>query len=280
MNPIIRRPVKGDTWVIDVDGVLWLAGEAIPGSAAAVSILREFGVRTVFATNNSVLTVDELRERLFRIGVECPREDVVTSAQAAANLVGVGATALVVAGAGVVEALEARSVRVLRVPQLSGRGERLEPGSREHVDVVVVGWSREFDYEALRTAVGALRAGAKLIATNDDPTYPTPGGLIPGAGSILAAVTTASGAVAEIAGKPHSPIARLIEDRYSGIKVVVGDRASTDGELARRLGVPFALVLSGVTSEAGAREGTLEGTMDVSVTAADLYSLVETFRSS
>jgi ribonucleotide monophosphatase NagD (HAD superfamily) len=89
-----------------------------------------------------------------------------------------------------------------------------------------------------------------LIATNADATYPTPEGLLPGAGSILASVETATGVRAQVAGKPQQPIVDLLRTRAGHIDLVVGDRLDTDGLLARRLGVDFGLVLTGVTKQA------------------------------
>jgi ribonucleotide monophosphatase NagD (HAD superfamily) len=86
------------------------------------------------------------------------------------------------------------------------------------------------------------------VATNLDATYPVPGGLIPGAGSLVAAVATAAGATPEVAGKPEAATVGLIQARFGSTGVVVGDRPSTDGALATALEWPFALVLSGVTA--------------------------------
>ena len=108
---------------------------------------------------------------------------------------------------------------------------------------MIVGFHRDFDYERLRIASGAVRDGARLLATNDDATYPTPEGLIPGGGAILAAVATASAAAPTIAGKPYAPMAALVRDRCgpefnSETAVMVGDRWSTDGLFAEALGLP------------------------------------------
>jgi 4-nitrophenyl phosphatase len=93
-----------------------------------------------------------------------------------------------------------------------------------------------------------VRDGARLLATNDDATYPTPDGLIPGGGAILAGVSTAAGVAPEVAGKPHRPMAALVRDRVGDEGVMVGDRPDTDGRFAVALGYRFALVLSGVTT--------------------------------
>jgi ribonucleotide monophosphatase NagD (HAD superfamily) len=113
---------------------------------------------------------------------------------------------------------------------------------------VVVGFHRNFDFDGLQRAADAVRAGARFVATNLDATYPIPGGLLPGAGSIVAAVATASGRTPEVAGKPAPAAAAMVRHRLGDRGVMVGDRPTTDGALADQLGWPFALVLSGVAS--------------------------------
>ncbi len=222
------------TWALDLDGVMWRGKSKIPGSAEAVAALREHGHRVVFLTNNSHERVDAYVAKLEAMGVAVEADEVVTSGQAAASLLEPGTTALVCAGPGVDEALVARGVRVVE---------------GDSADAVVVGWRPDFDYELLTAAATAVMGGARLIGTNDDATYPTDEGLIPGGGSLLAAVAYASGATAEVAGKPHEPTVALVEKRVGPVEVMVGDRPSTDGVLARSLGARFALVLSGVTTE-------------------------------
>lgn len=221
------------TWALDLDGVVWLADQPIPGAPEAVARLRARGERVVFLTNNSGPTVADYAAKLAGMGMPTAPDDVLTSAQAAARLLDPGATALVCAGPGVVEALEARGVRVVR------EGD---------ADAVVVGWHRDFDFDRLAAASRAVRNGARLVGTNDDATYPTPEGLLPGGGALLAAVATASGATPTVAGKPHDAMAALVAERVGRVDVMVGDRPLTDGLFARRVGARFALVLSGVTS--------------------------------
>jgi glycerol-1-phosphatase len=241
--------------VVDLDGVVWLTDQPVPGSAEAVASLRRAQVRVLFVTNNSQPTLAELVGRLERVGIEASAEDLVTSGQAAATLLAPGARALVLGGGGVVESLTARGVEVVEASP---------------VDAVVVGWTRRFDFDRLAAAATAVRAGATLVGTNDDPTFPTPGRLLPGAGALLAAVATASGVVPEIAGKPHRAVADLIARRSADVRATVGDRPSTDGALARRLNVPYALVLSGVTGES--QVPSLDPPADA--VAPDLGSLV------
>ena len=219
-------------WLLDLDGVVWLAGEAIGGSPQAVAALRAAGERVLFVTNNSSSTVADQEARLAGIGI--PAEgDVVTSAMAAARLLAPGSTALVCGGPGITEAVEAAGCTAVR------EGD---------ADAVLVGFHRDFDYERLRIAATAVRRGAQLIGTNDDATYPTPTGEIPGGGAILAAVVTASQTEPVVAGKPFEPMAdAVLALAGPGPHVMVGDRPSTDGAFARRLGATFVLVLSGVT---------------------------------
>ena len=228
-----NRVELAGTWIIDLDGVVWLAGQAIEGVASAVRTLRERGVRVVFATNNSAPTTQELLARLRRIDVDARPEDLITSAQAAAALVHEGDRVLALADGGAQEALLARGVQLV------------DEGPAE---AVVVGWTHDFTFERLAVAATAVRRGARLIGTNEDPTHPTPEGLLPGAGALLAAVVTAAEHPAEVAGKPHRPMIELIRSHHPDTRLVVGDRPATDGLLARALGAPFALVLSGVTA--------------------------------
>lgn len=208
----------------------------------------------VFVTNNSSREVDDYRDQLARMGIPTRRDELVTSAQAAASMLEPGSSALVCAGPGVDEALAERGVKAL---------------TEGSADAVVVGWHRNFDYSRLTAATSCVLGGARLVGTNDDATYPTADGPIPGAGSILAAVAYASGVTPVIAGKPHEPVVKLIAEVVGEVEMLVGDRPSTDGLLARRLGVPFGLVLSGIT-----RPGHGEVDPAPAMEAADLGALV------
>jgi glycerol-1-phosphatase len=128
------------------------------------------------------------------------------------------------------------------------------------VSAAVVGWNRTFDFDSLSATATAAREAGRLIGTNEDPTHPTPAGLVAGSGALLAAVATASGVAPEVAGKPHEPMAALMRRRFafeSGdpAVVVVGDQAGTDGRLAERLALAFGLVDSGVTRPGSAVDG-------------------------
>ena len=173
-----------DIVLCDLDGVVWLGGVPIPGSVAAIGRLRQAGFRVVFVTNSSSPTIAEHTAALAAIGV--PAEgDVISSATAAAALVRPGERVLVAGGPGVVEAVAAAGATAIAGDDAAA----VEAG----VDAVVAGLHRTFDYERLRLATRAIRAGARFVATNRDPLFPTNEGPIPGGGSIVAAIATASG---------------------------------------------------------------------------------------
>jgi HAD superfamily hydrolase (TIGR01450 family) len=227
----------------DIDGVVWLARQELPRASEAVALLRSEGYRVVFVTNNSFATREEQESHLDLIGIPAAG-DVVTSAMAAASLVEPESRVLVCGGPGLLEAIREREAHPVSMVEYDE--------NREGIDAVVVGFHRTFDYEGLRRAHEAIRHGARFIASNTDSTYPTPDGPIPGGGSIVAAVTTASGVTPQVAGKPHRTMATLVRSTVTGVDsstVMIGDRLSTDGRFARELGCRFGLVRSEVSAD-------------------------------
>jgi 4-nitrophenyl phosphatase len=220
-------------WVLDLDGVVWLAGRPIPGSAEAIARLRGAGEQVAFVTNNSGPTIADYVKRLDDAGITAHPDEIVTSSQAAASTLAPGSRVAFVGGDGVREALEARPVEI--VPAESGP------------EAVVVGRSLTLDFRVLAHAASAIRAGARFVATNTDATFPTPDGLEPGAGALVAYLEVGSGMKAHVTGKPDQPMADLVRARHGRAGVVVGDRPDTDGLFAARLEADFALVLTGVT---------------------------------
>ncbi len=253
-------PDRIDTVLCDLDGVIWLAHEPIAGSADAVARLRAGGRRVLFVTNNSADTEADQVAALANVGIGASG-DVVTSAMAAAALVDPREQVLVVGGPGIAEAVAGVGAVALR------------PGDVDEattLDVVIVGLDRGFDFERLRTASGAVRRGARLVATNSDATFPTPHGPEPGGGAIVAAVATAAGATPVVAGKPHGPMADLIGELLGGpasfdpsTVLMVGDRPETDGRFAAALGCPYALVRSGVMAPGAPVGDEVEVAIDV-----------------
>jgi len=248
----------------DLDGVVWLAHHPINGSVAAIASLRAAGHRVLFVTNNSADTIETQEDALASIGIPAVG-DVLTAAIAAARLVEPGERVLVCGGDGIRQAVRARGAIVVDEDGTS------DAPADDLADVVMVGFHRSFDFAGLTRAARAVWRGARLIGTNDDATYPTPQGPLPGGGSILAAVQAAAGVRAIVAGKPHQPMVELVRAevglRAAGAAVMVGDRPSTDGLFARALGCAYAHVESGVTA-AGAN---IDPTPDL--VAADLATV-------
>ncbi|MEM8747569.1 MAG: HAD-IIA family hydrolase [Actinomycetota bacterium] len=251
----------------DLDGVVWLAHEPIPGSVDAIARIRRSGRRVVFVTNNSATRLADQEAALEVVGVPAAG-DVVTSAMAGASLVEAGERVLVAGGPGVVEAVERR-----------GADAVINDGSlHDHIDAVIVGLHRNIDYDRLRSAARAVMAGARLIGTNGDTTFPTPSGLDPGGGALVQAVATVADVAPTIAGKPEAPMADLVLDLLSAHGaidaasiVMVGDRPGTDGLFASRLGAPFALVRTGVT----VTDETSMPDLDVTIDAHDLAAVAD-----
>lgn len=228
--------------VCDMDGVVYRGHEPVPGVAEAVARWRDRGKRIVFCTNNSHYTVDEYVAKLERVGIPAEPPDVVTSAIVLEEVLrergAEGKKAMAVGAQGLRSALDAAGVTIDDGDSVTG------------IDYVVVGWDDAFDYRTMRRACLAVRAGAQLLATNSDATFPAPEGLWPGAGAILASIEVSGGRRAEVLGKPHPPMMDAVARRLQGCTRVgmVGDRPDTDlaGGIAR--GWTTILVTSGVTA--------------------------------
>lgn len=223
--------------LFDLDGVLYRGDEAVPAAAATMAELRARGARSVFLTNNSSRTPEQVAAKLRSVGIEADPSEIVTSALATAELLASrgGGSAFVIGGDGVYRALLDAGLQVL-------------DGEPWEADLVVVGFDDGLTYAKLRRACVLVRRGAHLIATNPDLTFPAGDGeLWPGAGSLLAAVVASTGAQAEVVGKPFAPLFETALRRGGGGRpLVIGDRPDTDIEGARRLGWDSLLVLSGV----------------------------------
>lgn len=231
-----------DGFLVDLDGVVWVGREMVPGSVEALQALIEADNEVVFVTNNSVKQPAAYAARLREAGVDVADDRVVTAGAATARLaaeqVGSTGTVFVIGAPGFKETVDATGLTLLD-------GE-----AAQSADAVVVSGHREFDYAELLTATFALRAGASLFATSRDPTLPMPGGAWPGTGATLAAVETASGKTAEIGGKPERHLfdqARALLGDAERV-AMVGDRISSDVEGGRRAGLATILVLSGASS--------------------------------
>jgi 4-nitrophenyl phosphatase len=226
--------------ICDLDGVVYRGSRAISGAAEALRDLQSSGFNLLFCTNNSSRTTSEVAKVIESVtGFGASPGQVLGSAMAAATMLAAEQPlTYVMGGNGILTALAEIGI------------ETTAAGSE--AQAVVVGIDLELSYDRLREASQAAANGARLIATNDDPTYPAEDGFWPGAGSILAAVETASGKRAEVAGKPHRPMRDLIRSYLvPGPIWVVGDRPDTDLALAEaEAGWRSILVLTGVVDRA------------------------------
>jgi HAD superfamily hydrolase (TIGR01457 family) len=231
-----------DALFLDLDGVVYRGDQVLPGVADVLGHVRADGTPVLFLTNNSSKTPEQVADKLRSMGVPSSPGEVLTSGVATAAMLqregAAGSTAFVIGERGVREALE-------------GIGVKLVDGEPERVDFVVVGWDRAADYGKLRTAGLLVQRGARLIATNADASYPAPDGLWPGAGALLAAVTTTTGAVPTVVGKPARPLFEA-GATMTGVSnpLVVGDRLDTDISGAAGMGWDSLLVLTGATRPA------------------------------
>jgi HAD superfamily hydrolase (TIGR01450 family) len=269
-SAISPRTLHFDGLVVDLDGVVWLGHEAVPGSISTLGELQARGVQLVFVTNDPVGSRGEYAVRLTEFGLDTSERQVVTSGSAVAELVreqeGAGKAAFVIGS-----------------PALKGEAERagLEVRSGKAalaVDAVLVGGHPRFDYEELRLAAQAIRRGARLYAAGRDPTFPMPDGPWPATGAILAAVETAAGTRATIAGKPEPymfDVARSLLRSCSRI-AVVGDDLEADIGGGKRAGLATVLVLTGTTSRDDVRTAELEPDLALD----DLPALLELYAAT
>jgi glycerol 3-phosphatase-2 len=231
-----------DAALVDLDGVVYVGSQPVPGAAAALDAARAAGLRVVFVTNNAFRTPQDVAAKLVGVGVAAGPEDVVTSAQAVGRMLAerfpVGSPVLVVGGNG------------LRSEVLAaGMTPAGQAGDGRTPVAVVQGFAPDVDWRLLAEASVAVRAGAAWIASNMDITLPSPRGPLPGNGSLVGVVRAATGTEPEVAGKPYPPLHDEAVRRAGAVRpLVVGDRLDTDVEGAANCGCPALLVLSGVTA--------------------------------
>jgi 4-nitrophenyl phosphatase len=226
--------------IADMDGVLWRGDAPLPGLLEFFALLRARNLPFALATNNSAKSPADYVSKLQGLGVFHVREEQILTS-----------------GTASVSYLQANYPPGIPVYVLGGDGLRKilsEAGyavSDNGVRVVIVGLAPQLTYDHLKKAVLLIGAGADFIGTNPDSNIPTPEGLAPGAGSIIAAVQTATDCEPVIIGKPHPPIFQAAL-RFLGTPpaetLMIGDRLTTDIEGAQRVGLRTALVLTGVST--------------------------------
>lgn len=230
--------------ILDMDGVIWREDTPIGDLPAIFHRIQGLGLQVMLATNNATRSIEMYVQRLAHFGVQVEPWQVINSAQATGQYLKErfpeGGNVFVVGEQGLLDELEAQGFY---------HGET-------QVLAVVVGMDRSITYDKLRSATLLIRNGAPFIATNGDRSFPTPQGLAPGAGAILAALEAASDEKPVVLGKPAPEMYRMALQRLQLEPVqalVVGDRLETDIAGGQTLGCRTALVLSGVSSEADAQ---------------------------
>lgn len=233
-----------DVALLDLDGVVYLGGTGIPGAPQALTEARRRGMRLAFVTNNASRSPAAIAQQLTRLGVSASPADLVTSAQAAARLIAdrlpPGSAVLVAGGIGLRLALREHGLRPVST-------------AAERPAAVVQGYAPDISYALLAEAAEAIRGGAWYVASNADATLPSSRGPLPGNGSLVQLIVTATGREPVVAGKPEPPLhAEAVRRTGAHRPLVVGDRLDTDIEGAVRAGADSMLVLTGVSQPADA----------------------------
>jgi phosphoglycolate/pyridoxal phosphate phosphatase family enzyme len=250
---MLHSRVTATTYVFDLDGVMYLGDTAISYAAEAVTRLLAEGRQVFFLTNNSGRTRTDYHDKLAHVnGLDIPESQIFTSAYATALYLkaqgAAGKSVFIIGEPGLaVELAEAGGLRPVTV------ADSVPP---ETIDYVVVGIDRQFTYDKLRFAHAAIMRGhAQFIATNRDATFPMETGEIPGGGSIVASLATATGREPLTIGKPETHAYEEIL-QAAGVpaaqSVMIGDRLDTDIAVGNRVGAQTVLVLTGVTDRAKA----------------------------
>jgi 4-nitrophenyl phosphatase len=225
--------------ILDMDGVVWRDTQPIGDLPRTFDRIKSLGLRFIFATNNSLSNVDEFFDKISRFGVKIEPWQIINSQQAMAFLLKSRFP-------------EGGPIYILGSDSLAKNlSENGFYHDEEKAQAVVVGMDRKLTYEKLRSAMMLINKGIPFYGTNPDETFPTPEGLVPGTGSLLAALKAATKVSPIIAGKPEKAIFELAAKQLNASPdeiLSIGDRLDTDVLGAQRFGCHSGLVLSGVTS--------------------------------
>jgi NagD protein len=230
------------SWLIDMDGVIVREEQPIDGSAEFLARLRARSTPFLVLTNNSIYTPRDLAARLRGSGIEVGEDNIWTSALATARFLDdqrPGGSAFTIGEAGLTTALY----------QVGYTQTERDP------DYVVLGETRTYSFERITQAIRLIEGGARFIATNPDPTGPSPNGSLPATGSVAALISRATGVAPYFVGKPNPLMIRTALNRldaHSETTAMVGDRMDTDVVAGLEAGLHTVLVLSGVSDAAEA----------------------------
>lgn len=228
-----------DLAMLDLDGVVYVGPNAVPGAVESLGAAASAGTQLAYITNNASRTASEVAAHLRELGLSDVEDgDVVTSAQAVAHLVADAlppdAPVLLVGGEGLRQPLEERGLRCVA---------KLDDSPL----AVVQGFHPDVSWVQLAEASYAIEAGIPWFASNTDLTIPTARGVAPGNGSLVQAISNATGAAPTVAGKPEAALFRETLERFGGERpLMVGDRLDTDIDGAIGVDIDTLFVLTGV----------------------------------
>ena len=260
-------PSEIQAMLFDMDGVIWKSNTPTGDLETFFNILEANKIAYGFITNNGTKTIDIVQKRLADFGVPCENEFILNSAIATAALLKErfpdGGNVYIVGEAGLLSTLDE-----------AGFHHQDNPG--DDTLAVIAGLDHGVNYDKLSHAARLIRNGVPFYGSNGDKTFPTPHGQVPGAGTILAAITAASGVEPIVAGKPEPFLFELMLDRMH-IKaenaLVIGDRLETDILGGLNAGCPTLLVLSGVST----RENIPEMNIHPHIIREDIFALLSEF---
>jgi 4-nitrophenyl phosphatase len=252
--------------LVDMDGVLFRGGTALPRAAEFLPWLRSRDIRFQLLTNNATLTPEQNIAKLACLGIEAGVSEILTSAEASALFL---------------QRRMQRPLRVYVVGEVGLRKAMVDIGAEivdgpDGVDWVVAGLDRAATYDSLKTASLAIERGARFLATNSDKSLPVEDGQVPGAGALQAVITATTGVYPQVVGKPEPLMLELAMERIGGDAVhtaMLGDRLDTDILAAARLHMPSILVLTGVTTPEELSASQLQPSLSV----CDLPELMDTW---
>lgn len=261
--------------LVDLDGVVYRGSTPVPGMAALLERRVAAGDTVIYVTNNSRWHRDEYHARLTEMSMPATPQRIVTAARATALILtedGARPVTMVFGGPGLARELRDAGLRTVAP---TDRGLAADPGA------VVVGVDFQLSYPRLSTAAEAVRRGARFIATNRDPVYPSVDGLWAGAGAMVAAIAVAGGREPDIVvGKPQPRLFQAAAESVGEAPqqaVVIGDSLVTDIAAARAVGARSVLMLTGVTTRAQAEAATPDARPTaVAADAVELGSILET----
>lgn len=228
-----------DLLMFDLDGVVYVGDEAVPGAPEHLRRARAEGAHVAFITNNASRPPDAVAERLTGFGVEAAAADVVTSAQAAAHVLlerfGAGASVAVLGAVGLEDALVEADLKPCRVDD-------------EGAVAIVTGYGPDVVWRDIMLAAVLVRDGLPWVASNTDLTLPTADGPAPGHGVLVDLLARFAGVEPTVAGKPRRPLLDETIRRVGGERpLMIGDRLDTDIAGGHEAGVDSLLVMTGVT---------------------------------